>query len=101
MLVAERLFWGFVGFSFVAMSTTDAGNPNNPEWWLSGREGTLSRHSQYLVRAFVEVNKILKLELEDGWIAGRVQKVGGGNPSKQAIRKLRMQIEEDKKWCRE
>ena len=66
MLVAERLFWGFVGFSFVAMSTPDTDNPNNPEWWLSGREGTLSRHSP-LDLTNLNASKVPKQGEGGGW----------------------------------
>ena len=62
---------------------------NTPGWWLSGRKGTLSRKSQLEVQAFLKVSKTMKLDLEDGWIAERVEKVGGGHPSKQAIQQLR------------
>ena len=71
---------------------------NTPDWWLSGRKGTLSRKSQLEVQAFLKVSKTMKLDLEDGWIAEQVEKVGGGHPSKQAIQQLRTQIAEDKKW---
>ena len=38
------------------------------------------------------------LELEDGDIAGYVEKIGGGAPTKQAIAKYRVQFECDPDW---
>lgn len=72
--------------------------PGAPEWWISGRKGTLSPWSSALVYAFLKVAEIKDLNIKDTDIAGHVLKVGGGNPNNNAIRILREKISSDPEW---
>ena len=69
---------------------------------LSGgcqRASTLSPWAQSQVFALCTVPDKKGIFLLDGEIALEVYKVGGGHPSKQAMRKLREQFEADPAWC--
>jgi hypothetical protein len=69
-----------------------------PEWWVSGKEGSLAPWAQAKAWALMTVSKTKRLELSDGDIAEQVTKVGGGHPTKQGIAKLRANIEADPSW---
>ena len=70
----------------------------SPEWWVSGRTGTLSPWSTSLVNALLIVSRKMGKQLSDPDIASQVTKVGGGHPGKDAIRQLRMKIDNDPAW---
>ena len=72
--------------------------PTGPEWWVSGRAGTLSPWAQAQVVALCKVSDKKGIFWYDSEIALEVYKVGGGHPSKQAIRKLREKFEADPAW---
>lgn len=61
-------------------------SPGSPEWWVGGREGTLSPWTLAKVWALVKISDKKGLELSDSDIASEVEKVGGGQPSKNSIR---------------
>ena len=69
-----------------------------PDWWISGKTGSLSPLAQSKVWALATLSKRHDLYMPDESIAEEVEKVGGGHPSKQAIGKLRRQFEEDADW---
>ena len=69
-----------------------------PEWWVSGKEGSLAPWAQARAWALMTVSKQKKLDLSGGDIAAEVTKVGGGHPTKQSIAKLRSSIEADPSW---
>jgi hypothetical protein len=69
-----------------------------PEWWVSGKEGSLAPWAQAKAWALMTVSKTKRLDLSDGDIAEQVTKVGGGHPTKQAIAQLRANIEADPSW---
>ena len=71
---------------------------NSKQWWVSGKQGSLTPWSQAKVWALWKLSDDMGLELEDGDIAGYVEKVGGGAPTKQAIAKYRVQFECDPDW---
>lgn len=72
--------------------------PTGPDWWVSGRLGTLSPWSQSLVCAFSVVSNTRGLSLTDSEIAAQVSKVGGGHPTRNSIRVLRAKFEADVEW---
>lgn len=72
--------------------------PGSPEWWTSGRTGTLSPWSLAKVFALVKMSARFKMELTDGNIAEEVEKVGGGRPNENSIRKWREKFEADPQW---
>ena len=69
-----------------------------PEWWTSGKNGSLSPWSQAKVCALWTVSEELGLDMQDGDVAALVQKVGGGIPTKQSIAKYRVLFESDPDW---
>ena len=72
--------------------------PTGPEWWVSGRLGTLSPWSQSLVCAMTVVAKLRGFVVSDSEIASQVTKVGGGHPSRNSIRLLRAKFEVGAEW---
>ena len=88
--------------SEVSVPFTMASPPaNSPEWWTSGRTGTLSPWSQALVYAFIKVGEIKELKIKDVEIAEHIYKVGGSrpsHPSANSIRVLREKIQSDPHW---
>ena len=55
-------------------------SPGSPEWWVGGREGTLSPWTLAKVWALVKISDKKGLELSASDIASEVEKVGGGQP---------------------
>ena len=55
-------------------------SPGSPEWWVGGREGTLSPWTLAKVWALVKISDKKGLELSDSDIASEVEKVGDGQP---------------------
>ena len=72
--------------------------PGAPEWWVSGRTGTLSPWSQAKVFALVKISAKKGLDLADWEIAAEVEKVGGGVPADNTIRLWREKFEADPQW---
>ena len=72
--------------------------PTGPEWWVSGRQGTLSHWSQALVFAICNVADKMGAVYTDPELAQVVYKVGGGHPSREAIRLLRTRFDGDGGW---
>ena len=70
----------------------------SPEWWTSGRTGTLSPWSVAKVFALVKMSARFDMELTDGNVADEVEKVGGGRPSDNSIRLWRERFEADPQW---
>ena len=76
----------------------------SPDWWVSGRKGTLSPWSQALVFGMLKVAKKWELHMADTDIAKEVVKVGyregdpEGHPSNDAIRQLREKFANDPHW---
>ena len=68
------------------------------EWWTSGRHGTLSPWSQALVFALTTVSDKKSLNLTDTEIATEVVQIGGGHPTREAIRQLRDKFASDPQW---
>ena len=75
-----------------------AAMPTGPQWWVSGRKGTLSPWAQAQVFALCKISEKKGVFLYDSDIAQEVFKVGGGHPSREAIRKLRDKFEADPDW---
>ena len=75
-----------------------AAMPTGPQWWVSGRKGTLSPWAQAQVFALCKISEKKGVFLYDSDIAQEVFKVGGGHPSREAIRKLREKFEADPDW---
>ena len=72
--------------------------PCGPDWWLSGKKGSLAPLEQAKVWALLVVSRKRALKLSDADVAAEVVKVGGGHPTKQAIQLLRQQLETDLEW---
>ena len=72
--------------------------PTGPEWWVSGRHGNLSPWPQSLVFALCKVADKLGVVYTDPELAQMVYKVGGGHPSREAIRLLHTKFEGDVEW---
>jgi len=77
------------------MSSSSSGSP---DWWVSGRTGTLSPWSLAKVFALVRISEKMGLELTDGSIAAEVEKVGGGTPNDNTIRLWREKFDADPQW---
>ena len=75
-----------------------ASDPTGPEWWVAGRSGTLSPWAQSQVFALCKISEQKGIFWYDSEIAMQVYKVGGGHPSRQAIRTLREKFEADPEW---
>ena len=57
-----------------------AAMPTGPQWWVSGRKGTLSPWAQAQVFALCKISEKKGVFLYDSDIAQEVFKVGGGHP---------------------
>ena len=68
--------------------------------WKQGAEGQLSPMEQMRVWALREAFR--QVGVKDwgmnGLIAGKVRKVGGGNPEPEVVRRLLSKIDEDADW---
>ena len=74
--------------------------PSLQSLWKEGREGALSPLEQMRAWALREAQKDLGGEeaVNHQKIADRVTKVGGGHPSREAIRKFLDRVDEDSDW---
>ena len=74
--------------------------PSLQSLWKEGREGALSPLEQMRAWALREAQKDLGGEeaVNRQKIADRVTKVGGGHPSREAIRKFLDRVDEDPDW---
>ena len=72
--------------------------PQGPEWWASGKHGSLSPWTQAKVFALVTASRQRSLGLSDTEIANEVFKVGGGHPGHTAIANLRGCFDSDPDW---
>ena len=67
--------------------------------WLAGRPGSLCPWQQARALALREVSQELhKGRSQLSWIAARVEKVGGGRPTKVAILQLFQRVDADPEW---
>ena len=70
------------------------------ELWTSGREGT--RSPLETLRAHCYYKIFLEMGVPEGKVfakvASQVEKIGGGHPGNDAIRKMLLKIEEDPAW---
>ena len=71
-----------------------------PEWWVSGRSGTLSPWSQALVWGLYKASEIKNISLTNAEIASQVYKVGTpkAHPSAEAVGQLCAKIDADVDW---
>ena len=68
------------------------------EAWLSAPEGRLCPWQQARALALREASAEIHGAPWLPWIAERLEKVGGGKPSKQAVGQLFALVDTDKEW---
>ena len=67
--------------------------------WLSGQANRFSPWQQARALAFREASKELHSgEVSVPWVANRVEKVGGGNPSRQFLHEFFATVDADPDW---
>lgn len=74
---------------------------SDPDWWVSGRKGTLSPWSQALVWGLYKASELKGLNLTNGDIAQHVYKVGTlpkAHPTPEAIGQLCAKMDADPDW---
>ena len=72
--------------------------PDGPDWWISGKQGSLAPWAQAQVWGLHVMAKKLDVKVSNGDIAAMVTKVGGGHPCQQAIAQWRSIFDEDPDW---
>ena len=69
-----------------------------PEWWISGKQGSLAPRAQAQVWGLHVMAKNQDVKMSNDDIAAMVTKVGGGHPSQQAIASWRKTFDDDPDW---
>ena len=69
-----------------------------PDWWVSGKSGSLSPKAQAQVWALNQMSEKFKLTLTWDQIAAQVTKVGGGHPAGNSVRRLCVAMDADPNW---
>ena len=66
--------------------------------WKCGKPGTLSPWQQAVALAMIQVSASWNFKISYSQVARRVEKIGGGHPSKQAIAQLHAASKSDIDW---